>query len=50
MADREYSEGNYKSPEVSIGAIMTNSEMLEFVSVHLKSKKMCKHGVKNYLW
>ena len=45
MADREYSEGNYKSPEVSIGAIMTNSEMLEFVSVHLKSKKMCKHGV-----
>ena len=40
---------SYKSLNVSIGTIMKNPEMLKFVSDHLKTKKMCKHAVKNYL-
>ena len=39
----------YKSLNISIGVLMKNSEMLNFVPDHLKIKKMCKHAVKNYL-
>ena len=35
-----------KSPEIAIGAIMKNPEMLKFIPDHLKTKKMCKHSVK----
>ena len=28
---------------------MKNPQMLKFVPAHLKTKKMCKHTVKNYL-
>ena len=38
-----------KSLKISIGTVMKNPEMLKFVLDHLKTKKMCKHGVKNYL-
>ena len=38
----------YKSLNVSIITVMKNSEMLKFNPDHLKTKKMCKHAVKNY--
>ena len=37
----------YKSINISIGTVMKNPEMLKFVPGHLKTKKMCKHAVKN---
>ena len=46
MVDSEYSTDNYKSSKISIRTIMTNPEILKFVSDHLKTKKMCKHTVK----
>ena len=46
MVDSEYSAGNYKSSNISIRAKMKNSEMLNFVPDHLKTKKMCKYAVK----
>ena len=36
----------YKSLNLSIGIVMTNSEMLKFVPDQLKTKNMCKHAVK----
>ena len=36
----------YNSLNISIVTVMENSEMLKFVSDHLKTKKMCKHAVK----
>ena len=36
---------NYKSLDVSIGAVMTHPEMLKFVPDHLKTKKMLKNYV-----
>ena len=38
MVESEYNTKDYKSPKISIGAIMKNSEMLKFVSDHLKTK------------
>ena len=35
-----------KSLIISIGTVMKNPEMLQFVSNHLKTKKMCKYAVK----
>ena len=46
MVDSEYSTDNYKSSKISIRTIMTNPEILKFVSDRLKTKKMCKHTVK----
>ena len=46
MVDSEYSTKDYKTPKISIAAIMKNSEMLKFVPNHLKSKKLCKDAVK----
>ena len=37
---------NYKSLNINIGTVIKTSEMLKFVSDHLKTKKMCKHLVK----
>ena len=37
----------YKSINISIGTVIKNPEMLKFVPGHLKTKKMCKHAVKN---
>ena len=39
----------YKSLNINIGTVMKNSELLKFVPDHLKTTKMCKHAVKNYL-
>ena len=36
----------YKYLNISIGIVMENPEMLEFVPDHLQTKKMCKHAVK----
>ena len=49
MVDSEYSPGNYKPLKISVGAIIRNAEMLRLVPDHLKTKKMCKHAVENYL-
>ena len=40
---------NYKSLNISIGTVIKNPEMLKFDPDHLKTKKMCKHALKNYL-
>ena len=45
MVDSEYSTDSYKSPKISIGAIIKNPEMLKFVPDHLKTKKMCKRTI-----
>ena len=36
----------YKSVKIRIGAVIRNPEMLKFVPDLLKTKKMCKHAVK----
>ena len=46
MVDSEYVTGNYKSSEISIGAVIKNPEILRFVSDYLKSKRKCKYSVK----
>ena len=46
MVDSEYSTGDYKSPKISIGAIMKNPKILKFVPDYLKTKAICKHAVK----
>ena len=38
--------GIYKSKNINMGTTMKNTEMLKFVSDHLKTKKMCEHEVK----
>ena len=38
-----------KSLDIKIVTIMKNPEILKFILGHLKTKKMCKHTVKNYL-
>ena len=47
MFDSEYNTDNYISPKISIRAIMKNPNILEFVPDHLKTKKSCKHVIKN---
>ena len=39
----------YKSLNISIGKVIKNLEMLKFVADHLKTKKMFKYALKNYL-
>ena len=39
----------YKFLNISIGTVMKNPEMLRFAPDHLKTKKTCKHAVKNHL-
>ena len=39
MVDSEYSMDIYKFVKISIGTVMGNPEMLEFVPDHLKTKK-----------
>ena len=41
MVDNKYSTVTYKTLKISIGAIMKDAEMLEFVSDHLMTKNMC---------
>ena len=36
----------YKSLNINIRTVMKNPEMLQFVSDHLKTKKLCKHALK----
>ena len=36
----------YKSLNIIIVTVMKNPEMLKFVPDHLKTKRMCKHAVK----
>ena len=35
----------YKSLNVSIGTLMRNPKILEFVPDHPKTKQLCQHGV-----
>ena len=46
MVESEYSTDDYKSPKISIGAIIKNPKMLKFVTDHFKTKKICKHALK----
>ena len=39
MVDSKYSTGNCESSKISIGIVMKNTEMLKFVSDHLKAKR-----------
>ena len=39
--------GICKSLNIKIGTVMENTEMLKIVADHLKTKKTCKHAVKN---
>ena len=50
MVDSDYSTNICKSVNISIGTVMRNPEMLKVVPDHLKTKNMCKHAVKNYLF
>ena len=50
MVGSGYSMDIYKSAKIKMGTVMQNPEMLKFVPDHLKTKKMCKHEVKNYLF
>ena len=50
MVDSEYGTDNYKSSKISIGAIIKNPEMLQFVPDHLNIKKMWKNRVKKLLF
>ena len=47
MVDSKYSTDDYRLSEISIGAIAKNAEMLKFIPDHLKTKKVCKHAIKN---
>ena len=47
MVGGEYSTNIFKSLNFSIGIVMRNPEMLKFNLNHLKTKKICKHAVKN---
>ena len=49
MVDNEYNMNIYKSAKISTATVMRNPEMLIFVPDYLKTKKMCKHAVKNNL-
>ena len=49
MVEIEYSMDIYKSVKISIGTVMKNPVMLEFVPDHLKTKKCVKMHLKNYL-
>ena len=39
MVESEYSKNNCKSSNISIGTVIKNPEILEFVPDHLKFKK-----------
>ena len=40
MVDSEYSMDIFKSVKIIIGTVITNPEILKFVSDHLKSNKI----------
>ena len=46
MVDSEYSTNNYRSLQISIGAITKNSEMLRLVPDYLKTKIMWENTIK----
>ena len=46
MVDSEYITNIYKSLNISIRTVIRNPELLKFFPYHLKTKKMCKNGVK----
>ena len=50
MFDSEYSKDTDKPVKISIGIVKRNSEMLKFVPDSLKTKKMCKQGVRKLLY
>ena len=47
MVDSRESPDNYKTLEISFGAILKNPEMLRCASDNLKTKRMCKHVIKS---
>ena len=46
MLDSKNNPNNSNTLKISIGTIVKNSEMLRFVTDHLKTKKLCKNSVK----
>ena len=46
MVDSEHNMIIYKSIKISIGAVMSNLEIVKFVPDQLKTKKICEHAVK----
>ena len=46
MVDSEYSTDNYKSSKISIETVMKNTEILNFVPDHLKTKKCVNKQLK----
>ena len=46
MVDSESSSCNYKTYKTSIEEIIRNPKILQIVSDHLKTKKMCRNLVK----
>ena len=50
MVDNRSNYGNYKILKISIAEIAKDIEMLRFVPDYLKTEKMCKNGVKKFLF
>ena len=48
MVDSQYRMDIYIPVIINIGTVTGNPEMLKCVPDYLKTKKMCKHAVKNY--
>ena len=46
MVDSKYNMDIYKSIKINIGTVIKNPELLKFVPDHLKTKKLCKHAIK----
>ena len=46
MGDSEYNSDDYRSPKISIGAIIKNPEILRLVPDKLKTKLIYKNAVK----
>ena len=49
MYDSEDSIDKYKTLKISIGGMIKNADMLQFVPNHLNTIKMCKQAVKRFV-
>ena len=49
MVDSEYVTGNYKSSEISIGAVIKNPEIIKLALDHFKTRKFVSIQLKIYL-
>ena len=48
MVDSAYNPDDYRPLKINVGAKIKNPQMLRSVCDHRKTKKMCKHAVKNF--